>query len=300
MDWKKKIEVLMSDFIRRYERESGTTMRWKTPLVGVANASAPELAALRELVHPEHAMPEDILPGALTVVSYFLPYPEEVAHSNRTHEHTEELSIRGTNAGASPVSGNPCSHFQDGGIQILDSCIHVPAASARWAEAYRETNLLFERLNEYMVRSLGELNHDRETAALPLSAASMDNAAITSRWSQRHVARIAGLGTFGLNNMLITKQGCCGRFSSFVTKLKLPLSAAPSEERCLFLRSGTCGLCVRRCPSGALTETGFDRTVCLEVCQANQALHDPGLTFGTDSEVCGKCLIDLPCTHKAP
>ena len=38
-----------------------------------------------------------------------------------------------------------------------------------------------------------------------------------SCWSQRHVARIAGLGSFGMNQMLITESGCCGRFFSVIT-----------------------------------------------------------------------------------
>lgn len=36
-----------------------------------------------------------------------------------------------------------------------------------------------------------------------------------SEWSHRHAAYIAGLGIFGINNMLITNKGCVGRIPSF-------------------------------------------------------------------------------------
>ncbi|WP_338094171.1 hypothetical protein [Methanorbis furvi] len=39
------------------------------------------------------------------------------------------------------------------------------------------------------------------------------------RWSHRHFAVLAGLGTFGVNNMLITRMGCYGRVSSFAASI---------------------------------------------------------------------------------
>ncbi len=63
---------------------------------------------------------------------------------------------------------------------------------------------------------------------------------------------MAGLGTFGLNNMLITAAGCCGRLSTVVTNLRVTADTPLLTENCLYKKSGRCGLCVKRCPSGAL------------------------------------------------
>lgn len=277
MDWKRKVTELIEGFITQYIEENRTPMRWKSPLVGFAPASSPEFENLRSLVHPEHALPCQLLPGATTVVSYFLPYPEEIAATNGSYGDREQ---------------NP--------------------ASGEWAMAYRETSILFVHLNNAVTSALQGLDEEGRAVsesgkpgiltALPLSFASTDNETMTSRWSHRHVARIAGLGGFGLNNMLISAKGCCGRYSSFLTSLPGPFHIPQAEEACLYRRSGgkACGLCISRCAFGALTKEGFDRIRCSKVCEHNQQVHDPDMKYTTDSEVCGKCLIDLPCSFSRP
>ena len=42
-----------------------------------------------------------------------------------------------------------------------------------------------------------------------------------SNWSERHVAFIAGLGTFGLSKLLISAKGCAGRYGSIIVSQKL-------------------------------------------------------------------------------
>ena len=48
-----------------------------------------------------------------------------------------------------------------------------------------------------------------------------------SNWSERHVAFIAGLGTFGLSKSLITEKGCAGRIGSVITNIQFQ----PTERR---------------------------------------------------------------------
>ncbi|MCJ7786404.1 MAG: hypothetical protein MUP41_20930, partial [Desulfobacterales bacterium] len=80
-----------------------------------------------------------------------------------------------------------------------------------------------------------------------------------SPWSERHIAYACGLGTFSLNDGLITPKGMAVRFGSVVTLLKL----TPSEkkyrhyrENCLQFRNEKCGKCIPRCPAGAISEKG--------------------------------------------
>jgi epoxyqueuosine reductase QueG len=84
-----------------------------------------------------------------------------------------------------------------------------------------------------------------------------------------------------------------GRYFSVITTLPLTPDPVITEERCLFKRDVSCGLCVKRCPANALTEEGFDRFRCLERCLVNDALY-PG------ADVCGKCAVSLPCSHEIP
>jgi len=85
--------------------------------------------------------------------------------------------------------------------------------------------------------------------------------------SERHVAYACGLGTFSLNDGLITPKGMAMRVGSVVTLLKL----TPSEKRyrdyrenCLQFRNEKCGKCIKRCPAGAITEEGHDKDKCHE------------------------------------
>ena len=82
----------------------------------------------------------------------------------------------------------------------------------------------------------------------------------TSNWSERHIAFACGLGTFGLSAGLITEKGLCGRFCSIVTELDLPKDSrgyTDAYEYCTM-----CYLCIPHCPSGAISETGKDKELC--------------------------------------
>ncbi len=157
-------------------------------------------------------------------------------------------------------------------------------ASQRWAECYVETNRLIASMNAALIDHLRDRGY---RAAFAQNAVHLDKEILMSCWSQRHVAEIAGLGKFGLNNLLITRVGSCGRFGSVVTNLPITPDLPETEERCLYKLSGMCLKCVENCPTGALTEDGFDRRVCFSMCQENEKRYG--------ANVCGKCAVDIPC-----
>jgi epoxyqueuosine reductase len=70
-------------------------------------------------------------------------------------------------------------------------------------------------------------------------------------FSNRHAAVRAGLGEFGLNNVVVTPQyGPRIRFNSVITQAPLVASPILKEKVCL----GTgCGLCIERCGGKALS-----------------------------------------------
>ena len=164
-------------------------------------------------------------------------------------------------------------------------------SSPQWADAYLVTNEMAARVNEQMVTFIQ--TEMGVAAAVPSDAGMIGTDNPRSRWSQRHVAYLAGHGSFGLNNMLISDAGSVGRYFSVVTALPVEPDCPVTEERCLWKRNGSCGLCVKRCEAGALTETGFDRFRCLAQCLKNMERY-PG------ADVCGKCTVELPCSYKIP
>ena len=172
-------------------------------------------------------------------------------------------------------------------------------ASPEWAQSYEETNAMLAAVNEHLVKELRKKGYD---AAVHPAAASFDRENLISSWSHRHMAYLAGLGTFGLNNMLITEKGCCGRYSTIVTNLDVAADAPMEEEMCGYKRDGSCGACMMKCPSGALKADGFDRHKCYEICKQNAAAYTSfGNSYGEEdgkavgSEVCGKCVAGMPC-----
>jgi len=168
----------------------------------------------------------------------------------------------------------------------------VPA-SRTWGEAYTKTNELIGQINDELISLLetGGFN----CAAIPATQ-NFDRKSLTSRWSHRHIAYLGGLGTFGKNNLLITKAGCSGRLGSVVTDAPLVSTALPEGEFCIEKRGGVCGICVERCTSGALTDGDYNRHSCYEQCLDNAR------NLGTKRlmDVCGKCLTRLPCTFSIP
>jgi epoxyqueuosine reductase len=68
--------------IRCEVAEAETVTRYLIPLVGFVSAADPRFADLRSIVHPSHMMPEDLLPGARSVVSLFLPFDAEIVLAN--------------------------------------------------------------------------------------------------------------------------------------------------------------------------------------------------------------------------
>lgn len=163
-------------------------------------------------------------------------------------------------------------------------------ASPAWAAAYRDTNALFPVIAYELATHLAA--HGVRTAA---DAARFDRERLTSRWSHRHFPYLAGLGTYGINHMLITRAGSCGCYYTLVTDLRVPPDSVCKEESCLYKRSGSCKACVRRCPTGALQVDAYDRALC---AKAGEALRKE--SGSTGKGICGKCLVGIPCAFVAP
>ncbi|MDL2229518.1 hypothetical protein LJC14_04630 [Treponema sp. OttesenSCG-928-L16] len=228
---------------------------WREPLVAFAAADNPEFAALKEIISQDHLLPADILPGAKTVISFFLPFKEDVVKSNIPYNH----------------------------------------ASLEWALAYIHTNKLITYINERLFQVISDAGF--RAGKIPATN-NYNRKKMISNWSHRHIAYIARIGTFGINNMLITESGCCGRTGSMVSDWDAALpSVPPLEERCLFKRSNICGTCRTRCVKQAYSESGLNKFLCQQACHENAERYRH---LKDDAGCCGKCLVGLPCSSGIP
>lgn len=185
------------------------------------------------------------------------------------------------------------AYFIPFGKSIAESNKAGRLASREWAELYIQTNTLIRALGEHMKSLLGAAGY---AAVAPPATHNFNEELLVSDWSHRHAAFIAGLGTFGLNNMLITESGCCGRIGTLVTSLALPADERPTEERCLYRYNASCSRCVDTCVGAALFPDRFERHHCYALCKENEAHYQ---ALGK-ADVCGKCLVGLPCSLTNP
>ncbi|NLI92314.1 MAG: epoxyqueuosine reductase [Peptococcaceae bacterium] len=247
------LRQIIAEEIKSFPLREGVQTRWGEPLIGFADACDRRFLELKTIVSPSHALPQDILPGARTVIAYFIPFENKIARSNFEGQYS----------------------------------------SREWAVAYIETNQLIAGINERIYQACSELGY--QSSIIPATH-NFDQERLISDWSHRHVAYLAGLGKFGLNNMLITAKGCCGRIGSVVTNIMIEPDPVTDNEYCLYKAKGTCKKCIERCAGKALQIDHFDRKKCYGILLENdKRFPDLGL-----ADVCGKCVVNLPCTFTNP
>ena len=159
-------------------------------------------------------------------------------------------------------------------------------------QAYIETNALIGRISTQIVDALTERGI---AAAAEPATRNFDEVSLHSEWSHESVAVIAGLGSFGLYQMVITDAGCAGRFGSVVMDVEMPVEPVEPVVRCLAFHDGSCMECVVRCPVSALDASQpLDERRCHD-CLMNTAQSYAELGMG---DVCGKCAIG-PCSFSS-
>lgn len=245
---------------------------YESPLVGFAVAEDTlfrEKFKKKGVIHPEYLAPEEWLPGAKTVISFFLPFTKVVKESNRLK--TDEPYEAG----------------------LPQRC------STQWLHARIEGQLFLDRVTDY-IQSLLE-KEGFETVCPTTSGKLRKITPFITTWSERHAAYAAGLGTFGLSKGLITEKGMAGRFGSVITNAEFLPTMRPYSDP--FEYCTMCGACMAKCPAGAIDKAkgcalGKDQLVCGPYVKGNYLPAQ-----GPNQRVrygCGKCQSGVPCESRIP
>jgi len=273
------MERLVREEIGRFLRESPYNIHtgcgepyFDEPLVGFASASDPIFTRYKEIIGDFHLTPAEFFEKTLsvgitrgTVICWILPISRRVRESNRVEAQYPSLD---------------------------------------WARTRTHGEACNDKLREHLVAFLASLGH---RAVAPMISRVWKQfpttpVGIASSWSERHAAYAAGLGTFSLNDGLITGKGIAHRCGSVITDLLLTPSPVPVQihtANCLFSRDGSCGRCIGRCPAGAITEAGHHKEKCRQYVH-ERIPSEAGERYDVEVLGCGLCQADVPCEDRIP
>jgi epoxyqueuosine reductase len=159
---------------------------------------------------------------------------------------------------------------------VMDSLVDRP--TKLYAYHYRTVNAQLDRI----ALELTAMLQDRGYEALPLPASQItDWEARRGQASHKVIAHFAGLGFFGLNNLIVNADyGARMRYVSVFTDAPLP-TAKPSDAGC-----GDCRECIPACPCGAIgaSRDAFDLERCAEQLRFFRTKGNVG------HDICGLCI----------
>lgn len=214
------------------------------------------------VIGEHYLMPREWLPGANTIVSYFLPFSQEIRKGNSIDPYWP---------------------------------------SEEWLDGFAQGQAFLNKLGAHLQLELKRAGYDSLVPSLDKrfwARTGFNNDSpgaevlYTSNWSERHAAFVCGLGTFGLSKALITRKGLAGRFGSVITELDLAADKrhyVNINEYC-----SMCGKCARNCPANAISiEEGKNHQICSEFLGKTLEKYRP--RYG-----CGKCQINVPCESGIP
>jgi epoxyqueuosine reductase len=232
---------------------------WEEPVVGVAAANDSMFDTLKQsqVVGPTHASPDYWLPGAKSVVSFFLPFTRAVRKS----------------------------YARDSSLPSLE-----------WVSARLNGEVFVNVARRALARYLEKQGGRVVVPNLDLRYQAVN---MVPNWSERHVAFVAGVGTFGLHCGLLTAKGAAGRIGSVVTDLEISPTPRPYTEvyeYCLWHFDHSCTACIKRCPVGAIDREGKDHSICI----TNHAKYVRPAYLDWGYHSCGHCQTHLPCSNGIP
>ncbi|MEJ2098066.1 MAG: epoxyqueuosine reductase, partial [Deltaproteobacteria bacterium] len=75
------LSKLLIDYVAAYPDKYDQIAIWRKPIMACAPADQ-RFRRLKEITVPDHALPQDLLPGAKTVVVWFIPFKKHIQMDN--------------------------------------------------------------------------------------------------------------------------------------------------------------------------------------------------------------------------
>jgi len=276
------IEALIKQYVaesseNRLQLIDGSPI-WEEPLVGFADGEDPLFYDYRQIIGPFHLTPREVLEQSLATA------PDGVK------KDIHEISII---CWALPVAKRTRA----------SNARRDNWPSLRWSHTRQYGEAFNQSLRRQVVSFLNGKGYLAVAPLLsPLWRIVTDQpGGLTSTWSERHALYAAGMGTFSLSDGFITVRGIAHRCGSVVVNRKLP--PTPRRYRshtanCPFFTDKSCGVCIDRCPAGAITAGGHDKVLCYSY--GHRHIAHLKEWYRVESFGCGLCQTGVPCESRIP
>lgn len=187
--------------------------------------------------------------------------------------HRDDLLLTASTLEKLPFALSLGFHLSD---SILEEIEDRP--TPLYFQHYQRVNILLDTVGLILTSQIQEMGY--EALAIPASQI-VDWKNQKAHLSHKHVAKAAGLGWIGRNNLLVNERfGSRIRLLTVLTNLPLALNA-PSSKDC-----GNCRACISVCPAQAIAERpqDFDHLRCYEQLKVfSKTLH-------FSHNICGVCV----------
>jgi epoxyqueuosine reductase QueG len=199
---------------------------WEAPIVGVASGDDPLFAELKKpgIVGPIHLSPDEWLPGAKSVISYFMPYNKAIRKSYQ---------------------------------------IRSPLPSLEWASARRNGELCNNVLRRALIRLLEKHGGRGIAPSIEKHYQAVSMIPMWSERHAAFIAGVGTFGIHGGLITQQGVAGRIGSVITDIEIAPTPRPYAGVYDYCPYPDKGTCGACIPRCPVDAIATDGRDNQRCL-------------------------------------
>lgn len=199
---------------------------WDKPIVGIADAADPLFAELKQpgIVGPIHLSPDEWVPGAKSVISYFMPYNKAIRRSYQ---------------------------------------IRSPMPSLEWVSARRNGELFNNVLRRALIRFLEKQGGGGVAPSIERHYQAIDMIPMWSERHAAFIAEVGTFGIHGGLITQQGVAGRIGSVITDLQIAATPRSYVGVYEYCPYPDKGSCGACIPRCPVDAIATGGRDNERCL-------------------------------------
>lgn len=199
---------------------------WETPLVGIADAADPLFAELKKpgVVGPIHRSPQEWLPGARSVISYFLPYGTAIKKSYRIKDALPSLE---------------------------------------WVSARRNGELFNNITRRALLRWIAQHGGRAIAPSIERDYEAVDMLPMWSERHAAFIAGIGSFGINGALITPRGVAGRIGSVVTDLVVAPTPRAYSEVYAYCPYPSQGSCGACIPRCPVDAISVHGRDNPLCI-------------------------------------